>query len=296
MRNMDTVYGLTFTKRLQNEHYKRSKMKYEKKEVLQFDLLLDYTGIVHGMNTRLGGVSSGVYASMNMGWGLGDEPENVRENYRRFAAVLGFPAESYTFSDQVHQTKIAHITKADAGNGFLFPKKEELKGVDGLLTKERGAALTIFSADCVPLLFYDPKQRVIGAAHSGWRGTVQDIGGEMIRQMTEHYGCRPEDILVGLGACISKENFEVGEDVKKEFEKNGKYDILSEVFSPKGNGKYLLDLRSYIAFALKSKGVLPEHMEIATECTYGQPELFFSHRRSGLQRGSHISVIYLKQS
>ncbi len=268
-------------------------MKHEKKEVLQFNLFLQFPDIIHGMNTRLGGVSTGVYESMNMGWGLGDSPDNVHENYLRFAAVLGFPAESYTFSDQVHQTKIAHITKADAGNGFLFPKKEERKGIDGLLTQERGVALTIFSADCVPLLFYDPKQQVIGAAHSGWRGTVLNIAGEMLRQMTERYGCHPADIRVGLGACISRENFEVGEDVKKEFEKHGKYDILNQVFFPKGNGKYLLDLRKYIAFALNSGGILPEHMEVSAECTYGQPELFFSHRRSGLQRGSHISIIYL---
>ena len=269
-------------------------MKHTQKEVLQFDVLLSFPEIVHGMNTRLGGVSSGIYESMNMGWGLGDSPEKVRENYHRFAEVLGISSNCYTFSDQVHQTKIAHITKADTGNGFLFPKKEELKGVDGLLTTERGVALTIFSADCVPILFYDPRRQVIGAAHSGWRGTVLDIAGEMLRQMTECYDCHPADIRVGLGACIGRESFEVGEDVKKEFEKSGKYDILNQVFFPKENGKYRLDLREYIAFSLKSGGVLPEHIEVSTECTYGQPELFFSHRRSGLARGSHISVIYRK--
>ncbi len=271
-------------------------MRNDAKEVLQFDLLRKQPNLVHGMNTRLGGVSSGIYESMNMALGMGDSDERVRENYCRFAEILGFSPQSYTFSDQVHKTKIAKIEKSDCGNGFLFPKKESLKGSDGLITQERGIALTIFSADCVPLLFYDPVRQAIGAAHSGWRGTALDIAGEMLRRLQQEYGSSPKDVLVGVGACIGKENFEVGEDVKKEFEKQGKYDILNEVFCPKGGGKYLLDLRTYIAFALKSGGVSEENMEISEECTFGRPELFFSHRRSGLQRGTHISVIYLREN
>ncbi|RRD94895.1 peptidoglycan editing factor PgeF [Clostridiales bacterium COT073_COT-073] len=269
-------------------------MKHEIPQVLQFDLFLKYPELIHGMSTRCGGVSQGIYDSLNMGWGLGDDPELVTKNYQIFANALGFPAESYTFSDQVHQAQIAVIDRSDCGNGFMFPKKDELKGMDGLITNKKGVALTIFSADCVPLIFYDPYQQVIAAAHSGWRGTVADIAGRMVDQLEKTFHCQPRHILVGIGPCISWQNFEVGQDVKKEFEKNGKYDILNKVFDRKINGKYLLDLRSYIALALEEKGILPENMEISKECTYGQPELFFSHRRSGLARGSHIMVIYLK--
>ena len=270
-------------------------MKQYKVQILQFDIFKDDSHLLHGMSTRCGGVSEGVYNSLNMGWSLGDDSDKVRENYRIFARELGIPAESYTFSDQVHKAQIVEIGKKERGNGFLFPKKEELKGVDGLITNEKGVALTIFSADCVPLIFYDPVKKVIAAAHSGWRGTVMDIGGQMVEKMRKDYACRPQDILVGIGPCIGKENFEVGEDVKKEFEKNGKYDILNEVFQVKENGKYLLDLRTYIANALSEKGISPEHMELSTECTYASEDLFFSHRRNGLNRGSHIMVIYLKE-
>lgn len=261
-------------------------------EILQFSLLLQFPELIHGTNTRIGGVSQGVYQSLNMGWTLGDDEEKVRENYQIFADILGFPMESYTLSDQIHKAEIAVIEEKDRGNGVSFVKKDNLKGMDGLITNQKDVALTIFSADCVPLLFYDPKKKVIGAAHSGWRGTVQDIAGKMVDIMTGRYGCQAEDIYVGIGPCIGKDNFEVGPDVKKEFEKLGKYDILNKIFQPKGKDKYLLDLRSYIAHGLREKGI--QQIEISQECTYGQPELFFSHRRDGLQRGSHISVIYLK--
>lgn len=264
-------------------------------ELLQFELLLQFPELIHGMNTRLGGVSSGVYECLNMGWGLGDDEENVRQNYRIFAGALGFAPEKFTFSDQVHNAEIARITKEDCGNGFVFPKKEELKGMDGLITNQKGVALTIFSADCVPLLFYDAKKQVIGAAHSGWRGTVKGIAGQMVDILAAEYGCNPADIYVGIGPCISKESFEVGEDVKKEFEKVGKCDILNKIFQDKGNGKYLLDLRTYIQDSMLQKGILPEHIEVSQECTFQQEDLFFSHRRNGLQRGSHVNCIYMKE-
>lgn len=269
-------------------------MKQAKRQILQFDLFLKEGQIIHGMSTRQGGVSQGLYNSLNMGWGLGDDPAKVRANYHIFAKELGIPPESYTLSDQVHQAKIAIIGQADRGNGFTFAKRDHLKGVDGLMTRERGIGLTIFSADCVPLIFYDPRQEVIGAAHSGWRGSLADIAGAMVKQMMAYYSSRPQDILVGIGPCISRANFEVGRDVKKEFENKGKYDILNKVFYQKNSEKYLLDLRKYIQYSLESQGILPDHIETSQACTYGQPDLFFSHRRDGLKRGSHIMVIYLK--
>lgn len=270
-------------------------MLRKKTEILQFALFLDEDTLIHGMNTREGGVSEGVYTSLNLGWGLGDAPEKVRENYHIFAKALGIAPESFTFSDQVHKAEIAVIKKEDCGNGFCFPKKEELKGVDGLITNQTGVALTIFSADCVPLLFYDRKEKVIAAAHSGWRGTVQDIAGKMIQRLKEEFGSKPENIIVGIGPCIGKECFEVGEDVKKEFEKVAKYDILNEIFKELGNEKYLLDLRTYIYHRLLEFGVLPENIEVSQECTYHQEELFFSHRRNGRNRGSHVCCIYKKE-
>lgn len=271
-------------------------MRALEKEILQFEIFSEFPELVHGINTRIGGVSGGVYESLNLGMGLADNTENVKENYRIFCSKLGIPMEALTFSDQVHKAKVARIKAADRGNGWGFEKKKELLGVDALITKERGIALVISSADCVPILFYDPVQQVIAAAHSGWRGTLKGIAEEVVKIFQVEFGTKVTDLRVGLGPCIGKDSFEVGEDVKKEFENKGKYDILKRVIVKKSEKKYLLDLRQYISDSLQSLGLKKEQIEASTECTYSDAERFFSHRRCGLERGSHSMVIYLKES
>ena len=123
-------------------------------------------GVVHGFSTRLGGVSEGIYASMNLGVNRGDDPERVRENFRRFCAAIGAEREGLVFSSQVHGDGVRTVTSADLGKGLEQTVDYE---ADALITDVPGAVLTVFSADCLPILLYDPVRRAVGAVHAGWR-------------------------------------------------------------------------------------------------------------------------------
>ena len=162
---------------------------------------LEETGVVeHLFTTRTGGVSNGIYSTMNLSFSRGDDLECVRENYRRIGEVLGTDPEHMVASKQTHTTNIHLVTKADAGNGITRPSVYD--DIDGLATDIPGIALVTFYADCVPLYFVDPVHRAIGLAHSGWRGTVAGMGACMVRYMQEHFNSRPEELVAAIGPSI----------------------------------------------------------------------------------------------
>lgn len=177
---------------------------------------LERTGAVrHLFSTREGGVSEGIYASMNLSYTRGDKKEAVDENYRRIAAVLECKTEDMVCSDQTHTDHIRLVTAKDRGKGVVKPK--DYRDVDGLITQERGIVLCTFFADCVPLFFVDPVRRAIGLSHSGWRGTVQKIGKKTVEEMGRAFGTKPEDIHAAIGPSICQDCYEVSEDVIGEF-------------------------------------------------------------------------------
>ena len=150
---------------------------------LTYPAFEQFTDIVHGFSTRLGGVSEGIYASMNLSFTRGDEDAAVHENYRRFAVALGFSEKDIVTSDQTHTANVRIVTDEDRGNGITKPRS--YTDVDGMITNVRGLVLATFYADCVPLYFVDPVHHAIGLSHSGWRGTVAKIGAVTIRKMQE---------------------------------------------------------------------------------------------------------------
>ena len=167
-------------------------------------------GSVHCFSTRLGGVSEGQLSSLNLGTHRGDKPENVRENYRILGKAVGFAPEETVFTKQVHSALVERVGRADCGRGL---QREAEHGVDGLVTDEPGVALTIFSADCTPVLLFDPVARAIGAAHAGWRGTAAGIAARAVEAMQREFGCRPENIRAAIGPCIGPCCFETDADV-----------------------------------------------------------------------------------
>ena len=173
---------------------------------------LEQTGlVVQGFSTRLGGVSKGIYASMNLSFTRGDEESAVMENYRRISRAMGFPLESIVTSDQTHTVNLRVVGKKDCGSGILRPR--EFFNVDGMLTDEPGVTLATFYADCVPLYFVDPVHRAIALSHSGWRGTVRRMGQVTVERMAREYGTRPEDLAAVIGPSICRECYEVGPEV-----------------------------------------------------------------------------------
>lgn len=248
-------------------------------------------GIVkHGFTTRLGGVSEGIFSTLNLSFSRGDERSHVEENYRRLAEALGVRYESFVLSDQTHTTNVIRVGREDAGNGILYEQK--YKDVDGMVTNEEGVTLVTFHADCVPLYFVDPRHHAIGLSHSGWRGTVERMGEATLTKMRDEFGTNPSDVLCAIGPSICQNCYEVGEDVAEKFREafSDEKDLVTE----KGNGKYRLDLWRANEVLLLEAGVLQEHLSVTKLCTCCHPELLFSHRASMGKRGNLAAVMALK--
>ena len=260
---------------------------------LEYPLLTDTKIVHHGFSTRLGGVSQGCYASMNLSFTRGDDEAAVRENYHRIAKSIGVKCENMVLSQQTHTTNVRVVTEKDKGKGIVKPL--DYTDVDGMVTNIHGICLVTFYADCVPLYFVDPVQKAIGLSHSGWRGTVGEIGKETIRKMEEQYGSDPKDILAAVGPSICKDCYEVSEDVILEFQKNFKERYWKDLFYRKENGKYQLDLWKANEIIFKESGILPEHIAVTNVCTHCNSEILYSHRTSGERRGNLAAFLALKE-
>lgn len=247
------------------------------------------SGAVHGFSTRLGGVSEGCLSSLNLGIARGDREENVRENYRRFCGAIGAKAEGMVFSHQVHLDEVRVCTMADAGKGLDAPRDYD---ADGLITDIPGLPLVIFSADCIPILLYDPVRRIVGGCHAGWRGTAMGIAGKTVRRMREVYGCAPENIRCAIGAGISRCCFETHADVPEAMrEALGK--DAEPFIDTLPNGKFRVDLKAINGYWLEKAGVSSEKIVISDDCTSCHPDIYWSHRHTGPARGSMAAVIQL---
>lgn len=240
--------------------------------------------IVHGFSTRLGGVSEGIYSSMNLSFARGDKEEAVKENYRRIAAAIGFEMESIVTSDQTHTANVRRITEEDRGNGITKPRP--YKDVDGMITNVPGIVLATFYADCVPLYFVDPVHKAIGLSHSGWRGTVAKIGKATVEKMREEYGTKPEELYAAVGPSICQDCYEVSEDVAEEFRHAFCPEHWGALFYKKENGKYQLNLWEANRIVFLEAGIPEDHISMPNLCTCCNPEFLFSHRASKGKRGN----------
>ena len=251
---------------------------------LRYPALEQIPGIVHGFSTRLGGVSDGMYSSMNLSFSRGDEAENVRENYRRLSEAMGFSVSDIVTSDQTHTTNVRVVTEEDRGCGICRPRS--YRDVDGLITDVKGLVLATFYADCVPLYFVDPVHRAIGLSHSGWRGTVGKMGAVTVEKMQEQYGTRPEDLYAAIGPSICQTCYEVSDDVIEQFCRVFCQKDWDALFYKKDNGHYQLNLWEANRRILLETGILEEHLSMPNLCTCCNPDVLFSHRASKGKRGN----------
>lgn len=260
--------------------------------------LLDHRQIVHGFSTRLGGVSQGIYAAMNLRGSqpleevAADAPENVRENYRRLCAALGADSDRLVLSKQVHQDTVRQVTAEDAGKGLLRPADYT---ADALVTNVPGMSLMVFSADCIILLLHDPVTGSIGAVHAGWRGTALDLPAKAVAEMGRLYGARPRDIHVaigpGIGACCFETHDDVPDALRAAFGPGLNFAMFPQPDRP---GKWAVDLKAVNAWRLTEAGVPREQIDLCPICTACNTDLFWSHRRTGDRRGVQGGLIGLR--
>lgn len=271
--------------------YKNHEHIFDEKEVNGVPFLtyplLEHTGVVtHGFSTRLGGVSTGYCSTMNISTTRGDDPKAIEENKRRLATAIGVDADSFTYTNQTHTTNVAVVEPKDRGRRFLE--------TDGLVTNVPGICLVTFYADCVPLYFVDPVKKAIGLSHSGWRGTVHKMGKVTVETMRDAYGTRPEDVIAAIGPSICQDCYEVSEEVIEQFRNNFEKSLWSELFYRKENGKYQLNLWKANQAVLMEAGIKKENIAVTNVCTHCNPDILFSHRTTGDQRGNLSALLALK--
>jgi len=259
-------------------------VKIGKLEYLQAENI----SVPHCFTTRLGGVSTGIFDSLNLSQNRGDPTENVVENFRRIGTVLGFAPEDVVNARQTHSDTVVKVGKENRG-------KLTVKGAspvcDALVTNEPGIALYVSTADCTPILLHDPVTGAVGAVHAGWRGTASAIAAKTVQAMTTHFGTDPKNIQASIGPNAGVCHFETDADVPDAMAEA----LGSEVnafIHPKGN-KYYVNLKEINALILRRAGVT--HIDISTDCTKCQPHRFWSHRITGLNRGSQGAIISCKE-
>lgn len=244
----------------------------------------------HLFTTRFGGVSTGDFASLNLGSGRGDEQPRVEENFRRVAAILGAGGNDCAVTKQVHGNAVRTVSYADR---HILGTKTPYEA-DGLVTAERGLPLMCFVADCVPALLCDAEHGVIAAVHCGWRSSVADILGVTVEKMCV-LGAEPGSIRAAMGASIGRCCFETDDDVPNAVKEYLGCDA-EEFFDRRADGKTMVDLRGANRLRLIQLGLSAEHIDVSQECTMCSHEKYWSHRytqRMGQGRGSLAAGIVL---
>lgn len=247
--------------------------------------------LVAGFTTKNGGASEGDFKSFNLGLHVNDEDNSVISNRKLLADILRFPPENWVCSEQTHKNSIAKVTKKDLGAG-VFTYEDSIKDTDGLYTTEKNILLTLCYADCVPLYFFAPSKQIIGIAHAGWKGTVQDIAGEMIRAWG-HEGVKPDGIQAVIGPAIGKCCYIV-DDYVINFVKNLDK-IESKPYEIVSDNQYRLDLKELNYQLMVRAGIPPENIQVSSYCTSCENQKFFSHRRDAGKTGRMMSFIGFKE-
>jgi YfiH family protein len=257
-----------------------------------FGKLLRYEGIDHFVSTRIGGHSSRPFDALNLSFNVGDHPEKVLKNRELLAGALETPLTSLTTAKQIHDGHVRIVSEALRGKGST-DYKGAINATDAMVTDVAGICLMILLADCVPILFYDPSKRVIGVAHAGWKGVLRFVAQNTVKALREHFGCSPQDIVVGIGPSIGPCCYEVGQEVVSEVEHvfgNRQASMRKE--SAKGKGYF--DLWTANLKQLLQAGIPEKNIEMAKICTCHHPNLFFSYRHEKGKTGRFGAGIVIR--
>jgi YfiH family protein len=250
----------------------------------QFDSLLPFPEVSHGVFTRLGGHSRSPWHSLNTGHTVGDDPEAVDANHRLICEALGFSTEDLVSPHQVHGATVGRVGAEDRGRVIY--------DTDALITDVPGVVLMLRFADCAPIWLYDPTRRAVGLAHAGWRGTVAGTAQAAVEAMQSAFGSDPSDILAGLGPAIGPCCYEVGGDVAQEV-REAFPGVAAQFLAPRPNEKWHLDLWASNRHRLERAGV--GQVEVAGICTACHTDEWYSHRAERGKTGRIGALIGLKR-
>lgn len=257
-------------------------------EVLKAPALSVYAHkVIHAFSTRSGGVSRGDYYSLNLSWRMTDDIENIKQNYALIVRALGLDMNNLVFAQQTHSANVVKVTKKDTHKGMFL--NGAVRNCDALITNERGLVLAARTADCVPVLIYDPSASAVAAVHSGWKGTADNIIFNTVEAMQKAFDSRPSEMTAVIGPCIDACCYQVSKDMAELFgEKYTEVNCIKET-----NGVFHLDLASVCVYQLRHCGIKPESITISNECTSCCPQRFFSHRRDKGMTGGMTAFISL---
>lgn len=248
-------------------------------------------GVLSCFTTRKGGTSEAPFAGLNLGLHVGDDVSRVLANRRKMVEALGVRLGDLVCAQQVHGDKVAVVDEKLLGRGALA-YDEALPGVDGLVTGRPGVFLTMFFADCVPIYMFDPRKRVVGLAHAGWRGTLSGIGNRVLGVMQRIYGCEAGDIEVFIGPSIGGNCYGVDKELGRRVQ--SAFAFSSEILYPKSDDRFLWDLQETNRLLLLKEGVKAEKIEVCRLCTHCRSDLFFSYRAVQGPTGRMAALIGLR--
>lgn len=264
--------------------------------------------LVHGFSTKHGGVSHLPHISdLNFGFSVGEERATTLENYRCFAKTLGIGAGHMLCANQTHTTRVLTVDDTYRGMGLSVPYEALLdekiadEGFDGFVTSSPDVALVVRAADCVPILFCDPENGVIGACHAGWRGTVGGIAAKTVEAMCD-IGAEKQHIRAAIGHAVGLCCYEVDDGFYETFLHSLGENVCNQIFRKSEDyenpDRWHCDLRSCNRILLESSGLAPEHIDVSEHCTCCHPELFHSHRyamkHNGGKRGLMAACISME--
>lgn len=259
-------------------------------KILKFKHFLELDSeLEHFISTKAGGFSKAPFSDLNLALHVGDKQETVLKNRQELAKKLQIPLENFVFANQTHSDNIFVATQKDCGSG-TFEKLDAIDNVDAFITKEKKVAIAILVADCVPVLLFDKKQKVVAAVHAGWQGTLKKIAKKTVEKMMMEFSCEPKNIVVGMGPSIGPCHFEVQEDVFSQFKEAFGEENKALI---KEAGKLFIDLWELNKQQLLDMGILRENIETMKKCTVCENKDFFSARKEKVT-GRFVAGIMLK--
>ena len=249
--------------------------------------------VTHAISTRFNGYSKGDFNSLNLALHVNDDPLQVQKKRQKFCAGLNIDFSNMTTCQQVHGNNIVLVNELNKGSGAVN-FDDTIPDADALITNKPNIALTLFFADCTPIMIYDPINHAIGVAHAGWRGTVGQIAKKTVEKMQENYQTDPKDCLASIGPAIGKCCYEIGDEVADKFKAIFAQDSAQILKYHQNKQKYHLDLWKANALMLEKAGLLPSNIDMANTCTCCNHDVFFSYRADSGKTGRIACILALK--